>query len=145
MISGVFSVPRVIEESVCRTSKDYRFTDVGIYKIHSTALMPEIPFDEAIVLPYEIDSSIFVNDKETMPTFFDTIECQNFLSTRYIGRAPLEWYDGAQKTKMGRQFVLICRNGNPTENYRVFGTEDAIRGYNRNANENVRLPGGGDD
>ena len=28
--------------------------------------------------------------------------------------------------------------------YRIFGTEDAIRGYNRNANENVMMPGGGD-
>lgn len=145
MISGVFSIPRVIEESVCRTSKDYRFTDVGIYKIHSTALMPDIPFDEAVVLPGEIDASIFINDNETKPSFMTTTECQNFLSTRYIGRAPLEWYQGDQKTKMGRQFILICRNGNPTEEYRVFGTEDAIRGYNRNANENIQLPGGGDE
>jgi hypothetical protein len=47
-------------------------------------------------------------------------------------------------TLMGRQFLLICRNGDPKEDYRVFGTESAIRGYNRNANENTTLPGGGE-
>lgn len=145
MISGTFGVPRVVEESVCRSSKDYRFSELGVYKIHSTALMPEIPFEEAAVTPETIDTTIFINDDETKLDFTETIDCQNFLSTRYIGRAPLEWYEGDKKTKMGRKFVLICRNGNPTEKYRVFGTEDAIHGYNRNANENVQLPGGGEE
>lgn len=145
MLSGTFTIPRTVEESVCRSSKDYRFTEVGLYKIHSNALMPEIPFEEAAITPQEVDYSIFVNDEETMPSFTDTIDTQNFLTTRYIGRAPLEWYHDDLKTLMGRQFVLICRNGNPTENYRVFGTNDAIRGYNRDANENVYLPGGGDE
>lgn len=145
MLSGTFSVSRVIEESTCRSSKDYRFTDVGLYKIHSTSLMPEIPFEEAVILPYEIDSSIFINDEETKIEVPETINLQNFLTTRYIGRAPLEYYQNGEKTKMGRQFVLLCRNGNPTEKYRVFGTEDAIRGYNKDANENVYLPGGGDN
>ena len=39
---------------------------------------------------------------------------------------------------------MICRGGNPGAEYRIFGTEDAIRGYNRNANENISLPGGGE-
>lgn len=144
MIYGSYSVPRVQEESICRTSKDYKFTDVGIYKIHSTALMPNIPFEEESVQPFEIDSSIFLNDEETKLDFEETIKCQNFLTARYIGRAPLEFYGKDDETKMGRQFVMICRGGNPGAQYRTFGTEDAIRGYNRNASENIIMPGGGE-
>ena len=145
MIHGTYGVGRVIEESICRSSKDYRFTELGLYKIHSTSLMPNIPFEEASIQPREIDKSIFINDAETKLDFQNTIRCQNFLTTRYIGRAPLEWYQGNQTTLMGRQFILICRNGNPTEDYRAFGTEAAVRGYNRNANENTALPGGGEE
>ena len=144
MLHGTYNVSRVVEESVCRSSQDYRFTEIGIYKIHSTSLMPNIPFEEASVQLKEIDDSIFINDEETKLYFENAIYCQNFLTTRFIGRAPLEWYNAGQTTHMGRQFILLCRNGDPTENYRVFGTEDAIRGYNRNSNENVILPGGGD-
>lgn len=144
MIHGTYSVGRVIEESICRSSKDYRFTELGIYKIHSTSLMPNIPFEEASIQSKQIDSSIFINDEETKLSFDNTIKCQNFLSTRFIGRAPLEWYEGDQMTKMGRKFILICHNGDTNSNYRVFGTEGAIRGYNRNANDNIILPGGGE-
>lgn len=144
MLHGTFSANRVVEESICRSSQDYRFTEIGVYKIHSTSLMPNIPFEEASIQPYEIDSSIFINDEETKLNFENTIQCQNFLSTRFIGRAPLEWYEGDQMTSMGRQFILICKNGDPKEEYRVFGTEAAIRGYNRNAYENTTLPGGGE-
>jgi len=144
MINGTYNVERVVEESVCRSAQDYRFTDVGVYKIHSTSLMPNVPFEEACVQPREIDSSIFLNDEDTKLCLECTIECQNFLTTKFIGRAPLEYYDAENQTVMGRQFLLICRNGDPNESYRVFGTEDAIRGYNRNANENTALPGGGE-
>lgn len=144
MLHGTFSVNRVVEESLCRSSMDYRFTEIGIYKIHSTSLMPNIPFEEASIQPYEIDPSIFINDEETKLDLENTINCQNFLTTRFIGRAPLEYYEEDQMTLMGRQFLLICRNGDPKEDYRVFGTEAAIRGYNRNANENTTLPGGGE-
>lgn len=144
MLHGTFLVPQVAEESVCRTAKDYRITDVGVYKIHSTALMPNIPFEEASIQPYEIDSSIFINDEETSLEFELSIECQNFLTTRYIGKAPLEWYGVNDYTKMGRQFLMVCRGGNPAEGYRIFGTEEAIRGYNRNASELIEMPGGGE-
>lgn len=144
MIHGTSSVGRVIEESTCRSSEDYRFTDVGVYKIHSTSLMPIIPFEQASIYKEDIDDSIFVNDSETKPYFEKFIKCQNFLSTQYVGRAPLEYYTADGYTNMGREFVLICREGVPTADYRVFGTEAAIRGYNRNANENIKLPGGGD-
>lgn len=144
MITGVCVVPRTIEECVCRSSKDYRFTEIGIYHVHSTALMPNIPFAESSITRKPIDKSIFVNDDKTMPTFNSTIKCQNFLSTRYVGRAPLEWYDKGETTKMGRKFLMVCREGNPGKDYRVFGTEAAIRGYNRSANDNVKMPGGGE-
>lgn len=145
MITGVCNIPRVVEESICRSSKDYRFTELGVYKVHSTALMPEIPFEEASIISRRIDKGVFVNDDETMPTFNPTIKTQNFLSTRYVGRAPLEWYDNGEVTKMGRQFLMVCRGGNPNKEYRIFGTEAAIRGYNRSANDNVKLPGGGEE
>lgn len=145
MIFGTYSVPRVVEESACRSSKDYRFTDIGVYKIHSNVLLPNVTFEEETTQPYEIDQSIFVNDGETALEFDPTIKCQNFLTARYIGRAPLEWYEKDNETKLGRQFILLCRNGNPNAEYRVFGTEDAIRGYNKNANENIFMPGGGEE
>lgn len=145
MIHGTYSIPRVQEESICRTSKDYRFTEVGIYKVHANALLPNVPFEEESNQPFEIDGSIFLNDDDTMIEFENDIECQNYLTTKFIGRAPLEWYDKDQTTKMGRQFVMVCKGGNPNASYRVFGTEDAIRGYNRNASENVKLPGGGEE
>ena len=140
MIIGTFSVPQVVEESVCRSSLDYFFSEIGDYRIHSTSLMPNIPFEEASILPYPIDESVFINDEETKLELETMINCQNFLTTNYVGRAPLEFY--GPKTLMGREFVLICRDGDPSYPMKVFGTEDAIRGYNRNANENILLPKG---
>lgn len=110
MISGAYSVPRVTEESVCRSSQDYRFTEIGIYKIHSTALMSNIPFGEASGEARSIDSSIFENDEETQLHFKPIIRCQNFLSTRYIGRAPLEWYGTGMVTKKGHQAQALYQN-----------------------------------
>lgn len=144
MIHGTYSIPKVKEESVCRTSKDYKFTEIGVYKVHSTTLMPNITFEEESTQPFEIDPTIFVNDEETKLEFEDTIDCQNFITAKFIGRAPLEWYNKDNETKMGRQFVMMCRGGNTGSQYRIFGTEDAIRGYNRNANENIMMPGGGE-
>lgn len=140
MIIGTASVPRVVEESTCRSSMDYEFSEIGDYFIHSTTLMPNIPFEEGLITPEQIDSSIFINNDSTKLSFDSTIECQNYLTTKYVGRAPLEFY--GPKTKMGREFVLICKDGDPSYSKRVFGTEDAIRGYNRNANENVMMPKG---
>lgn len=145
MIHGVSSIGRVQEESICRTAKDYRFTELGLYKVHSNSLLPNVTFEEESNQPFEIDHSIFLNDEETTPIIEDTIECQNYVTTKFIGRAPLEWYDKDQTTKMGRQFLMVCKGGNPNASYRVFGTEDAIRGYNRNASENIKLPGGGEN
>lgn len=144
MVFGTYSVPRVTEESVCRTVKDYRFTNVGIYKVHSTALMPNIDFEEEWNQKFPIDQSILINDEDTMPILNVNIECQNYLTARYIGRAPLEWYGKNQYTEMGREFVMICRNGNTAAEYRMFGTEDAVRGYNTNANDMSYISGGGE-
>jgi len=138
MIIGTFSVPQVVEESICRSSEDTRFSEIGDYKIHSSALLVNIPFEEAHIQPYEIDNSIFVNDEDTKLEFEPNINCQNFLTTSYVGRAPLEYY--GPPTKMGREFVLICRKGDPSYKTRAFGTEAAIRGYNRDAHDNILLP-----
>lgn len=132
MIYGTSQVGRIIEESVCRSSKNYRFTDVGMFMIHATTLMPEIPFGAAAIVPEEIDSSIFINDDETKSIFPVTTNCQNYLTTKYIGRAPLEYYKDGEYTTMGREFILKCWYGITNDEYRVFGTESAIRGYSMN-------------
>ena len=145
MLSGSYNIPPVPEESVCRSVKKYRFTDVGVYKIHSTALMPDIQFGEAETVKKDIDSQLFLNDDETKPKVKSTIKTQNFLSTFYIGRCPLEFYSKKKKTEVGREFILLCREGNHKEDYRVFGTETAIRGFNKNAADMTAFPNGGDD
>jgi len=144
MITGTSTVNRVAEESTCRSTKDYRFTDVGIYQIHSNALMPNIPFESSKTTLEDIDPSIFLNDDSTKLNIIRHVVTQNFLTTKYIGHAPLEFYKKNTVTKMGRQFILICKNGNPNETYRYFGTEAAIRGYNKSAADINQLPGGGE-
>lgn len=144
MLNGTFSVNRVTEESICRSAKPYKFTDIGMYKIHANALMPNIPFGEAAETPEEIDATIFINDEDTELKFPTTLKCQNYLTTQYVGRAPLEFYGGDDNTGIGRQFLLICRGGNPNAKYRAFGTEAAIRGYNKDAADSSSLPGGGE-
>lgn len=140
MIVGTFSVPRVIQESTCRSSMDYQFSEIGDYKIHSNALMVNIPYGLAAISPEQVDGSIFLNDKTCKLSFDNNVNCQNYLTTKYVGRAPLEFY--GPKTKMGREFVLKCKDGDPSYACRAFGTEDAMKGYNRNANENTILPKG---
>jgi hypothetical protein len=120
---------------------DYQFSEIGDYLIHSTSLMVNIPFELAAISPEQIDSSIFHNDSETKLSFETNVNCQNYLTTKYVGRAPLEFY--GPKTKMGREFVLKCKDGDPSYACRAFGTEDAMKGYNRSANENIVLPKGG--
>lgn len=144
MLSGTFSVNRVAEESVCRSSKEYRFTEVGMYQVHATTLMPSIPFEESLKTPETVDPTIFLNDEETKLEFSQTIDCQNYLTAQFIGRAPLEFYTEDSKTEVGRQFVLRCTGGNPNSKYRSFGTEAAIQGFNRDAGDTSALPGGGE-
>lgn len=133
MIIGAASIPRVVEKSNCRICEDYYMTMIGDYKIHSTSLMPNIPFEQAKVIPNSIDKSIFVNDNDTKLSFDSQIQTQNFLTTHFVGRAPLEYY--GPKTKIGRQFQLICLKGDPSYKYRSFGTEGAMIGNNASANE----------
>lgn len=125
MILGSMHVPRVVEKSICRISEDYYMENVGDYKIHSTTLMPNITFDLAKIIPNSINKSIFMNADDTSLTFSTQIQTQNYLTTYFVGSAPLEYY--GPKTKMGRQFELVCTNGNPSYNHRRFGTLNAIR------------------
>jgi hypothetical protein len=138
MITGTYIVPRVLEESICRTAKDYKLSEIGDYKIHGTTLMTNIPFEEAKVFPEDIDDTIFINDEETKLELDKNVNCQNFLTTKYVGRAPLEFYGPV--TKMGREFILICHDGNPAYNNRIFGTKDSIYSYNKDSNENIKVP-----
>ena len=133
MIIGAANIPRVIEKSYCRTCEDYYMTIIGDYKIHSTSLMPNILFEQAKIIPNSIDNSIFVNDADTKLSFDTQIKTQNYLTTHYVGRAPLEYY--GPKTKMGYQFQLVCLKGDPTYKFRSFGTEGAMSGNNASANE----------
>lgn len=144
MMSGTYSLPKVTEEMVCRNTKDYYFVEVGLYQIHSTTIMTYIPFGESNKWKEKIEDTIFVNDEETKPQFDDELELQNFLTTKYVGRAPLEWYEPGLKTKIGRKFVLVCSEGIPMARYRYFGTESAVHSFNRGANEVVQYSGGGE-
>ena len=138
MIIGTYSIPPVIEESTCKSSDDYEFSDVGDFKFHSVAIMANIPFERAIEVPEYIDASIFINSAETQLSVESTIKTQNYFTAKYVGRAPLEFY--GPKTEMGREFVLKCQEGRLLYKNFAVGTEDAIRGYNRDANENVMNP-----
>ena len=143
MISGTYDVKRVEEYTVCRSSLKYQFTEIGLYKIHSISLMPRIPFSKAKNTNKKVDKTIFTNDEETKLYNVQTkIGTQNYLTTRFIGRAPLYHYNAGEFTELGHQFILRCRNGNPNEIYRSFGTEAAISGYNKSANDNDYLPEG---
>lgn len=144
MLNGTYVLGRVPEEFICRSAKDYRFTDTGMYKIHANTLMSNIKFEKAREIDNQIDKTIFVNDEETKLSLQNKIKCQNYLTALFVGRAPLEWYNKGEFTKMGRQFLMMCKNGNPDPEYRVFGTEAAIRGFNKSAGDNVTLPGGGE-
>ena len=138
MIIGTYSIPPVVEESTCKSADDYEFSDVGDFKFWSPVLNTNIPFERATELPEYIDASIFVNGSTTQLTFDSTIKTQNYFTAKYVGRAPLEFY--GPKTEMGREFLLICREGIPRYRNLIVGTEDAVRGYNRDANENVINP-----
>lgn len=140
MILGFRNIPKVPEESYCKNSEDDYFSEIGDYKIHSPALMPMIEFEEATELDEEIDDTIFVNGEDCELNVKSTVTVQNFLTTRYIGKAPLKFY--GKPTEMGEQFILICRNNNPSYLTRYFGTVDAIRGFNRNSNDAHYMPKG---
>lgn len=145
MISGTYNVNRVEEYTVCRSSLKYQFVEIGLYKIHSISLMPRITFGKAKNVNKKVDKTIFVNDEETKLYNVQTkIETQNYLTTRFVGRAPLYHYNKGEFTELGHQFILRCRDGNPNEIYRSFGTEAAIAGYNKSANDNDYLPEGED-
>lgn len=131
MILGVINIPQVANESICRNSENDYFAEVGDYKIHSQALMPLIQFDTPKEMNDEIDSSIFINEDKL--SFKRVIKSQNYITCRYIGRAPLKFY--GPKTPRGTKFLLICRDNSPNYNDRYFGTEDAIRGFNRSSND----------
>lgn len=136
MITGSRHVSGVVEESYCKNIEISYFMEVGDYKIYSPALMPALNTSSLIAplkWPAVIDPTIFKNSLKTKLFFKLTTKVQNYLTTRYIGRAPLKFY--GTPTLPGTQFILVCKNGNPSYKTRYFGTEDAIHGFNRNANE----------
>ena len=135
MISGTFTVPRVQEETICRNATKYKFISVGDYKIHCTSMMPLIPFEEAVETPDMIDKSLFINDSETKLDFPSTIKTQNYITTKYIGLAPLRDYEPSEYTERGHEFTLKCRGGNPNYKFRTFGTPNMIHGYNIDESE----------
>ena len=132
MIIGISTIPKVVERSICRTSEDYYLSVLADYKIHSNALMPLIQFEKAKEVPKSIDKSIFLNVEETELSFDNQIKTQNYLSTSYKGRIPLEFY--GPKTKLGRQFHLVCQDGSTFYKDRYFATSGALTN-NADANE----------
>ncbi len=143
MINGKISVARPVAESTCRITQDYKLTEVADYRIHVSGWMPNIKFAESLIEPYSIDESIFINDEETKLSLENSIKCQNFMTTKYVGRAPLEYY--GPPTEIGRQFLSKCKDGDPGYYSRVFGTQDALSGFNAKANELELRPLAKDD
>ena len=141
MIYGTMTVPRVVEESTCRSCISEKFEIVGYHKIHSTTLMPNIPFGSPLSTPELIDSSVFINDDSCKLSFPTMINCQNYITTKYVGIIPFEDYSSGKNTPAGTKFTLMCRNGNPNEAYSVFGTTDGVHGYG--ATDNVRTTSDG--
>lgn len=133
MIIGKLTVARPVPESTCRITQEYKLTEVADYRIHVSGWMPNIKFEESMIDKYPIDESIFVNDSETKLNLEKNIECQNYLTTKYVGRAPLEYY--GPPTEIGRQFLCQSKDGDPGYYSRVFGTQDALSGFNNKANE----------
>ena len=133
MINGKILIPRPPSESTCRTTEDYKLTEVADYRIHVSAWMPNIKFEESLIQKESIDDSVFINDDETKINVPTDIDCQNFMTTKYIGRAPLEYY--GPPTEKGRQFLCLAKDSDTTYYFRVFGTQDALNGFNAKANE----------
>lgn len=138
MIIGTASVPGIEEESVCRLTQPTMLTEVGDYQFASNAFMAGIPFEESKIVPEEIDSSIFMNSQGTELSFDSTVLTQNFVTAKYIGRAPLEYY--GEPTEVGREFTMICKDGLALYGNLVVGTQSAIEGYNKDANDNEMVP-----
>ena len=129
MIIGTYSIPRVTEESACRSSQAYQYTEIMQCKIHSVALTPNIPFGAPLSSPYPVDSSIFINGDDCKLSLPSVVNCQNYLTTKFVGVLPYEDYSDGHFTPMGTEFVLMCRNGNPNSDYRAFGSADGVHGY----------------
>lgn len=129
MIMGTYSVPRVTIESSCQSCEKYQFTSKRTFKIHSIAMTPNIPFGSPMVTPSTIDPTIFINNDTCKPDFPRSVNIQNYLTTKFVGILPYEDYTDGHYTPAGTQFTLICRNGNPNADYRVFGTSDGVHGY----------------
>ena len=102
MIHGTYTVKRVIETSICRIQGGGSATPGVVYKIHSNALMPDLPYGYAYTIGDLIDSSIFINSPQCPIAFPPVVYCQNYLSTTYSGAI-----------KKSGDLRLICREGNP--------------------------------
>ena len=126
MLTGLASIDSLPEESTCRNTDHTAFSAGSTYNMHCQALMPNIPFGKSEVLPYQIDSSLFLNEEETKLAFATKLMCQNYIPTRYVGSEDIPY-----SKNRGKQFMLFCRNGNPDDQHRVFGTEDGLYGYNK--------------
>lgn len=138
MIIGAMNVTRVQEKSYCRIAEDYYLSNPNDFKIHSTTLMPNIPFGLAQEIARPIDSSIFLNDMSdeySKLEFSEDIKIQNYLTTHFVGRCPYNFYGPI--TKMGEQFELWCENGIPDYEFRKFGTQSALAGNNTSSNNMV--------
>lgn len=112
MIHGTYSVKRVIETTMSRISERVRIRNRHKYKIHSTALMPQVGFGKAITFPVGVDSSIFINDGATKPRVPGVITCQNFLTTEYNDTVVPE-----DISEIGDVFTMTCLEGNPNDRF----------------------------
>ena len=120
MIHGTFTVKRVIENTTCKLSEDSRLEKFKTYKVHSAALMPNVPFGSPKVSSASVNSNC-VKGSAKLPS---SVKTQNYITAVYVGSDPptkeKDQYlaDPSYKTKKGTKFVLTCVNGDPND--RVF-------------------------
>ena len=119
MIRGVFTLDRVKEKSFCRLSLDSVLVNGSSYKVHSTVMMPNIPFGKAIETPSSINKGIFLNDKDTKMTSPSTIKTQNYVTSKFTGE-DYELSDPANITHLGEKFSFKTEDGSPNKKYRSF-------------------------
>lgn len=124
MLTGIASIEALPEESTCRNTDHTGFSAGSTYNVHCQALMPNIPFGKSEQLPYQIEKTLFLNEGETELSFASQLTCQNYIPTKFVGIGPIDY-----SQNRGTEFMLFCRNGNPSDQHRVFGTEEGLYGY----------------
>lgn len=118
MIHGTFTVKRVRQTSVCTLAEDARLDSHGLYKIHSTVLMPDVENTSSMEITEGIDPTCIKNNTQTSSKNKNKTKVQNYILAQYVGNIPYDDRyndDPDYKTPAGTRFTLTCVDGNPNQ------------------------------